>query len=135
MIERAEVRSAAIAVLSAQHFDDRRLERCGEPADELVGDEDTIVSRAAAGLDEATAHGRLEAAEAEVERLAEPGTRQRRLGTGGAVGWTMAATVRGDPGLGSDLDRGTAGVRQPEHPADLVEASPAASSTVRPSSR
>ena len=133
MIERAEARSAADAVLVARTSTTDAWNAAASPPTSSAGMRDAIVGRAAAGLDEATAHGRLEAAEAEVERLAEPGARQRRWRTAipdgsrtdRAASHASAATwIAGPPGYGSPSIRPT-----------LSKASPAASSTVRPSSR
>src|SRR5207247_4970671 len=73
-------------------------------------------------LDDPTC-GRLQAAEAEVVRVAEPGTREGRPGDCGRPSRTpvVRARTRAVRGLGRALDCRTARIAEAEEPTDLVE--------------
>src|SRR3989304_8822986 len=70
----------------------------GDPRRESVGDRRTVVGCAADLGDHHAAHGRLEAAEAEIEAVAEPGARQGPAGGAGGPGGAPAGRGAGGGG-------------------------------------
>ena len=99
--------------LGREHVDDRLLERVGQLGDgrrrqrRAVGPGTDLIGGDAQLVRDGAPRRRLEAAEAEVERLAQPGARE-------------AALVRAG-GRGGLLDGRATRVRQAEQPPDLVE--------------